>query len=338
MSEPTTTRIKTRILIISDTHGVRPKHKVEDPSTEDELSKDDVMWVKTGYREPLAEADVVLHCGDLTKRSTIPEFQTTFSMLRGIRAPLKLAIAGNHDLVLDEDFWRDQWGGHQDAVTEARKIIVAAKEDGVHYLEEGVHEFDLENGARLRVYASPYTPVYGGWAFQYYNGHNFDIPSDVDVAMTHGPPRGVLDLASMTETHAGCGDLFEAVHRAKPKIHCFGHIHEAWGAHLVRWKEGDDGSVRSKSVIDAENSPQIKLAGLRPNPKIYGEEKSNETRERLIEMSKQRGLLVDLTEGMDKLAEGEQTLFVNAAIMDIRYRPIQMPWLIDVNLPKTESK
>ena len=339
MSEPSSTKIKTRILIISDTHGIKPKHKVEDLSTEDELSQDDVMWVKTGYREPLAEADVVLHCGDLTKRSQTKEFQDTFSMLRAARAPLKLAIAGNHDSVLDEEFWLRQWGGHRNAITEVRRIIEAAKADGVYYLEEGVHEFDLENGARLRIYASPHTPAYGGWSFQYHNGHNFDIPSGVDIAMTHGPPRGILDLAHMTETHAGCGDLFEAVHRARPKIHCFGHIHEGWGAHLVRWKDGDDGPVRSKSVIDADNSSEISLSGLRPNKLRHDEKEMRQKRKMLIEMSKQRGLLVDLTEGgRDAIVEGEQTLFVNAAIMDVRYRPIQMPWLIDVDLPRVEKQ
>lgn len=52
------------------------------------------------------------------------------------------------------------------------------------------------------------------------------IPSDqVDIVMTHGPPWRHLD-----ETHggefAGCPQLLQAINRVRPRLHCFGHIHE----------------------------------------------------------------------------------------------------------------
>jgi hypothetical protein len=34
----------------------------------------------------------------------------------------------------------------------------AQKAFGIHYLEQGVHEFKLQSGKILRVYASSYTP------------------------------------------------------------------------------------------------------------------------------------------------------------------------------------
>lgn len=331
-------RIKTRILIISDTHGAKPKPRLETtPSTEDEFSQEDIIRVVTGYREPLPEVDVVLHCGDLTKRTRVPEYQKTFEMLRAISAPLKLAIAGNHDVTLDEDFWVHKWGGSEKDVPLVRKIIDEAKEDGVQYLTEGVHEFNLQNGARLRVFASQYTPSYGGWGFQYRGGHNFDIPPDVDIAMTHGPPQGILDLARMTESHAGCPDLFASIHRAKPKIHCFGHIHEAWGMHLVQWKDNVEGPANAWSAVDTDRSRKLGLADIRPYAPGVDDEEAERRRERLVEMSRQRGMLVDLTEGESRIVEGEQTLFLNAAIMDLRYRASQMPWLVDVELPAAES-
>lgn len=248
-SASTKAKIKTRILILSDTHGVKPKpkSKPEDPyETESEVMREkDLRKATTGYRDPLPEADVVLHCGDLTKRSTVPEYHNTFEMLRAIRAPLKLVIAGNHDLDLDKDYWGFSSDDlrHQQHVEKVWEVINAAKADGVHYLTEGVHEFNLHNGALLRVYASPYTPIYGGWAFQYLGRHEFSIPSGVDVAMTHGPPLGVLDKARSGD-NAGCPSLFEAVYRSRPKIHCFGHIHEGWGSWLVRWKDRGDRAAR----------------------------------------------------------------------------------------------
>jgi Icc-related predicted phosphoesterase len=322
------TSVKTRILIISDTHGSKPKPKnKQSPSTEDKLNQEDVMNVITGWRHPLPEADVVIHCGDLTRRSTIPEFEQTFSVLRSIKAPLKLAIAGNHDTALDDEYWINKYGGTEETLEKVKQIVREAEDDSVKYLTEGVHEFTLANGASLKVYASPWTPAYGGWAFQYRNGHDFSIPPGIDVALTHGPPQGILDFAGRAGRSAGCPQLLAAVARAKPKIHCFGHIHEAWGMHHVTW-DGDE--------IDKDRSRQLGLKGLRPNGVTQDKETAKTTRVNLIEMSKQRAAQLDLTQGESQLVPGEQTLFVNAAIMDIRYRPVQLPWLIDVDLGKAE--
>ena len=71
--------IKTRFLIISDTHGM-------------EFSPEE---------KPLKRADVAIHCGDLTDGSTLDEFRTTIRLLKDIDAPLKLVIAGNHDFTMD---------------------------------------------------------------------------------------------------------------------------------------------------------------------------------------------------------------------------------------------
>ncbi|KAF7548610.1 hypothetical protein G7Z17_g6939 [Cylindrodendrum hubeiense] len=318
-----TPKIKTRILIISDTHGFKPKPKLDaDSTTDDELTQSDTKWVRTGFREPLAEADVVLHCGDLTKRSRVSEYRDTFNMLRAIRSPLKLVIAGNHDFALHESYFYREWNGSKETVDKVQNIIKAAEADGVQYLTEGVHTFTLGNGARLKIFASPYTPSYGGWAFQYDNGHDFKIPSDTDIAMTHGPPRGILDIAGMSGSgiKAGCPDLLEAIYRAKPKIHCFGHIHEAWGSQLVRWQEGDGGPTRVASVVRSEDSIHTTMADIRPDPLTQDEETVKVKMKSLIEMSQRRGAHIDLSGGPNRLTAGEQTLFVNASIMDMRYR------------------
>lgn len=336
MSTTHASRIRTRLLIISDTHGAKPKPELQDgPSTEDELREDEsyrLQRCQSGYREPLAEADVLLHCGDLTKRSSVSEFRDTFSMLRAARAPLKLVIAGNHDLALDEEHWRENYRGFGSVSRSVKEIVRESKADGVHYLTEGVHHFDLENGARLKVYASPQTPSFGGWAFQYDNGHEFHIPPDMDVAMTHGPPEGILDYADMTASHAGCPDLMQAIVRAKPRIHCFGHIHEAWGMLDAHWSS----DLNGLSVIDKQRSREIKAADLKPDT-ADDEETLNETRRKWINMSKQRGLLVDLATEERASATDKQTLFLNAAIMDIRYRPIHLPWLVDIDLPRSST-
>lgn len=84
--------MRTRLLIISDTHG----HALLDPTRQ------------YGFRRPLPSADIALHCGDLTLRSTPKELETTLNVMREIDAPLKLVIPGNHDMSLDLKFWEEE--------------------------------------------------------------------------------------------------------------------------------------------------------------------------------------------------------------------------------------
>lgn len=95
--------IRTRFLIISDTHG----HALLDPA------RDGPEALKYGFRRPLPSADVALHCGDLTTRSTPQELETTLNIMREIDAPLKLVIPGNHDSNLDLKFCEDEVGPHR---------------------------------------------------------------------------------------------------------------------------------------------------------------------------------------------------------------------------------
>ena len=39
-------------------------------------------------------------------------------------------------------------------------------------------------------------------------------------------------------------------------------------------------------------------------------------------------------EGGRGLKDGEETLFVNAAVMDVDYRPVNAPWVVDLDLPR----
>ena len=341
-------QIKTKFLIISDTHAARPKSQPQ-PSdetildTDAEVTKDaenhHLMRKKpTGFRDPLPSADVVLHCGDLTKRSHVSEYQRTFDMIGSLDAPLKLVIPGNHDGALDRKYWADIAGSKDDTPEHVLEVIKKAEANGVKFLTEGTHEFELANGAKLKIYTSQYTPEYGFWGWQYSEsvGHIFDIPEGVDIVMTHGPPRGILDFAGFGgHKAAGCPCLLRAVHKARPKIHCFGHIHEAWGANHVRWKDTTERISEAEHVVDpARSKDLLKLETVTPKKKEDFDALYKAKLKKLVELSKQRGLVVDLTEGEHTLEEGKETLFVNAAIMNARYYPTQMPWLIDINLPK----
>lgn len=150
---PFTSQIKTRFLILSDTHSSEPAQNIDKNAP---------------YRPPLPKADVLLHCGDLTMVGLLEEYERALSMLESVDTDLKLVIAGNHDISLDEVYYQRKGPSMQgkrheaDMPLRAREMWTGerARRAGVTYLEEGTHSFVLKNGARLSVYASPYQPEF----------------------------------------------------------------------------------------------------------------------------------------------------------------------------------
>ncbi|KAL8739559.1 MAG: hypothetical protein Q9190_007652 [Brigantiaea leucoxantha] len=301
--------VKTRFCLISDTH------------TQDLFPADDT---KHAYREPLPSVDVLLHAGDITKMGYIVEYERMLRLLKKADAELKIVIAGNHDITLDRTYYntigkrmmhrniaedtdliRDMWTGSE------------ARAAGIVYLEEGIRTFELSNGARFTIYTSPYQPEFCGWAFPYErNEDRFNpesalsvnpIPAwpQIDIMLTHGPPYGILDETQRNDENVGCEHLRQAVRRCRPRLHCFGHIHEGWGAERMPWANEEE-----SRMVDIDKTETLKNGAAH----------------------------VDLTEGSSQpLRFGEETLFVNAAIMDVRYRPENAPWRIDLDLPLAEK-
>ncbi|KAI1411417.1 Metallo-dependent phosphatase [Hypoxylon sp. FL1857] len=317
--------IKTRFLIISDTHGEAISDILKIPA-----------------------ADVAIHCGDLTEESHIEEFRKTLDLLRSINAPLKLVIAGNHDFTmdtptfkkkvaeseaLDADLVRKFYGDYG----EVRQLFHDTRADGVVFLDEGMHSFDLDNGASLTVYASPFTPSLSEGGFQYHpqQGHDYNIARGVDVVITHGPPHGIMDFTDQ-KRRAGCPGLFGAVARARPRLHCFGHIHEAWGAKLVTWREQVSETPSHFTDIDNDKSSIIeKLSNLKRSRLDSPETAQNRMQKRA--RLHQQGYIATshCTDDQAPLQAGSQTLFVNAAIEGTaeEYQR-HLPWMVDIELPQ----
>lgn len=148
-------------------------------------------------------------------------------MLKNIDAPLKLVIAGSHDFTMDiaafeaklaelvpplePEIVAREYG----TSGQARKLFEDARSEGIVFLDEGTHLLALENGAILKVYASPFTPTLGVWGFQYHpnQGRQFNIEEETDIVITHGPPRGIMDFTHSCE-RAGCPNFFAAIAQA----------------------------------------------------------------------------------------------------------------------------
>ena len=320
--------IKTRFLVLSDTHGKNPQL-------------------------PDLPVDVAIHCGDLTDGSKIAEFRTTLALLRFINAPLKLVIAGNHDFTLDTPMFQRkvaeanrlfsiapgemerEYGDFGDA----RRLLDSAQQEGIIFLDEGVHRFDLNNGARLTVYASPFTPsIEADWGFQYRRGEHHDYAVDgveIGVMITHGPPKGVLDMTT-SKKRGGCEQLFEAVARTRPRLHCFGHIHEGWGAKAVTWR-GSRPSESPSHFTDINNGASAvieSLASLRPGK--YDTADLVEEKEARLRAIREVGYRHTSHCAGDEhgVNLGQTTVFVNAAMQPANeVEAGQLPWIVDIELP-----
>ncbi|KAI1099818.1 Metallo-dependent phosphatase [Jackrogersella minutella] len=211
---------RTRFVCISDTHNCTVK---------------------------LPKGDVLIHCGDLTNQGSFNELKKQVTWLERADFECKLVIAGNHDLTLDTDFF-EQFGGYfhnstpQDPV-ECQTLLAQSK--SLVYLQHSSHTIKLTapSGPRttFNVFASPYTPERGKWAFQYSRSDDTAagrlwerIPLNTDILITHGPARTHRDESRHREA-MGCESLRRAMWRVRPRIALCGHVHEARGVERVRW-------------------------------------------------------------------------------------------------------
>lgn len=292
---------------------------------------------------------MVIHCGDITADSKLSEYKAGIQSLREVEAPVKLVIPGNHDFTLDTPTFQQMCYEPQGQLSrellqryygspgEARRLFDEARKEGIIYLDEGVHRLSLPNGASLAVYASPFTPSFGSPGFQYdaQQGHDFAIPDHVDVVITHGPPRGVLDRSWVTGEHVGSPELFPAVAEARPRLHCFGHIHEGWGAEVVTWGGGGDGSDPRAGGTPRRGSSTV-LADLGSILPLKGDADGmvREKERRLAEYARGKCIKTSHCAGDALPIEpGLQTLFVNAAAAGTPMTPMTPPWVVDIELP-----
>ncbi|EAW14578.1 metallophosphatase domain-containing protein [Aspergillus clavatus NRRL 1] len=207
-----------RLVCISDTHNTTPA---------------------------LPDGDLLIHAGDLTQSGTRAELDAQIAWLDEQPHRYKLVIAGNHELCLDPS-----QPAYDPTALDWKSLI---------YLHASSMQLSF-GSRRVNVFGAPYTPRHGNWAFQYPRSDDFwntvemeipdhdgamDMDMDVNVLITHGPPRGHLDLGR------GCASLRACLWRLpplrRPAVHVFGHVHGGYGVERARW----DGLQRAyEGVVD----------------------------------------------------------------------------------------
>ena len=141
------------------------------------------------------EADIVICAGDAVEDDLKGgEYDDFIDWYSGLSAKWKIFVPGNHEL----SFELDQAEGIEKAMTDK----------GILVMQNAVMDCD-------------------GVVIGSISGNimiaDEDIPTDIDVLVTHCPPYGVLDEG------LGSPEILNFMMKSKPKYHLFGHIHATEG-------------------------------------------------------------------------------------------------------------
>lgn len=183
-----------------------------------------------GQWDRLQKADIICFCGDMSSRGSFSEIELFLQWFDTELPDVpKIFIAGNHDFAMEDADKED-----------IQEMLV--KYPKLTYLNDSGCEF---NG--INFWGSPVSPFFRDWAFNRVRdedgpnnikAHWDMIPGWVDVLITHGPPKGILDKVARPipgeDPHVGCDYLLDSIQRVEPSIAAFGHIHEGYGIENIQ--------------------------------------------------------------------------------------------------------
>ena len=160
--------------------------------------------------------DMVIHSGDCSNPrdpyNNEPEVRDFIDWYKELPIKYKIYVAGNHDTSIEK-----------------RLVVKQDFEDNdIIYLE---NESIVIEG--IKIFGSPHTPQFGNWAFMKERTKlerfwRLAIDEDVDIIVTHGPPKGILDKSyDQRNNMEACGDksLLNRILEVQPTYSLFGHIH-----------------------------------------------------------------------------------------------------------------
>jgi Icc-related predicted phosphoesterase len=160
----------------------------------------------------ILRGDVLIHCGDvcLGFDSFESELEAIDHWFSKQRFSAILCIGGNHDRPIEQ------------RAAQERPVF-----ENAIYLQDEAFEY-----GGFKFYGTPWVPYLYGWAYFQEDAILMkkweQIPPDTDILITHTPPYQILDSTRYSE-HLGDSHLAERVKKVRPKVHCFGHIHESYG-------------------------------------------------------------------------------------------------------------
>lgn len=166
-----------------------------------------------GHLPEIPPCDLCIIGGDICPGGTL-NYQAIWldvnfrEWLKDIPAKEIVGIAGNHDLIFEKE------------------PNLIPKDLPWHYLNDSMIEL-----FGFKIYGTP-------WQLPFWGAFNLDeeglkikyknIPKEVDILVSHGPPHGIGDEVSGPE-HVGSLSLLNKIYEIKPRLIIYGHIHDAFG-------------------------------------------------------------------------------------------------------------
>ena len=174
--------------------------------------------------DDLPGGDLLIHAGDVLNsgydENDVWEFLDWFDKQEKYKE--HVFIAGNHDRFFENK------------PDETKNIL--REYPYITYLQDNSFTYVSEEGNEpCKIYGSPWQPEFYNWAFNLpRNGEELqnkwnNIPEDIDILISHGPPWGHLDVTPYGNLNVGCELLRVRLDELKPKIHVFGHVHSGYG-------------------------------------------------------------------------------------------------------------
>ena len=200
--------------------------------------------LRHGFLDIPSDVEMVICAGDCSNQMDsysneheLRSFIQWFESLSHIKH--KIWIAGNHDTSIERGLikpkelsgYRKHW-----IYLHHEKVEIDINKNLRSLINSDKKGSTLIPKETLKIFGSPYTPTFGsGWAFnvsrQKIDKYWQQIPENLDVLITHGPPLGILDhteCGSQGErgsVQCGCKSLRNRVFKNQPRFHVFGHIH-----------------------------------------------------------------------------------------------------------------
>ncbi|KAI6019633.1 hypothetical protein F5J12DRAFT_480358 [Pisolithus orientalis] len=166
----------------------------------------------------------------------LPQLTRTIDWLTSLEHPVKIIVAGNHDLCLDENWARPDYGFQPER---ARATVRSLASAGLYYLEHESLHFTAPSGKVWKVYGSPAAPIHLEGAFQYASSTEAKaiyqrVPEDTEILITHTPPYRTLDKTRKRK-YVGCPTLSSRLRQLRHcRLHVFGTYPRSRGSRSRR--------------------------------------------------------------------------------------------------------
>jgi len=148
----------------------------------------------------IPDGDILIHAGDFTNFGNDGNITDFNAWLGDLPHEVKIVISGNHENSMVRN----------EKQTQQLKAYI----NNAIFLDHEAHTF-----RGLRFFGTKFF-----WPCPSGNPYYDQIPLDIDVLISHQPPKDLYDGGS------GCPSLRARVELIKPLLHVFGHIHGAHGS------------------------------------------------------------------------------------------------------------